>query len=374
MVNTSAQRGIAPLIIIVVVGIGIVGVLAFNKSPLNKQPPGAKQEIQKAAGQKTNLYSNFDEQLSLEAPSSWQAEEYPESISEVDVWFLSPLENSKDGYRERVSLTIMEVAGPQAPKTLGEVYNPVNIDEIAREEFKETEGTISRITRTLLSQEETTLAGIQAKKFTEETVDTEGLGYKKLTYFFLKDNKIYSLTYTAEEQSFDKFLPDAEKIIKSFKFGPQEIKWRTHTNDQTGYTVKIPSHWKVTETPSETSREINIAHPKNKALVQITALKDEGLKDMNYLKSSVAEFKARLENDPDITELGQFKDQYDKDTGAFIARGFEKRNDKDWYFEQRGILSTKGRVVLMHGAVLGTLNKEYLNIIADIMDSLKIDN
>lgn len=111
VVNISAQRGIAPLIVIIIVGIGIAGAVVLNKSPLNKQPAGAKQETQKTASQKNNLYSNFDEQLSLEAPSSWQTEEYPESISAVDVWFLSPSENSGDGYRERVSLTVTEVAG-----------------------------------------------------------------------------------------------------------------------------------------------------------------------------------------------------------------------------------------------------------------------
>lgn len=358
------QKGLAPIAIIAIVGIIIVGVFAVTKTPSNRQTQTADKADQKTqqTKQSSNLYSNFDEQISIEGPKGWKLIENPApDRPDIVLQFDSPKESNDDKYNEHIGLAIDTFS------------SNINLDEFVDIWL---EGVKKRFNGNVevISREKTSLGGVDAYKVVQIGKE-EGKDYKVkfTTILVLKGNKGYTLNYTSPGEGSDQYLQDVEKSFQSFKFGSQQIQWETYRNDQIGYIVEIPKDWKVTNNPSETSREISIVHPQGKALVLITALKDEGLKDINYLKNSVAAFKTKLENDPTITELGQFKDQYDKDTGVFITRGFEKREGKDWYFEQRGVLSTKGKVVLMHGAVLGNLNKEYLNIIADLMDSFKID-
>lgn len=364
MNKTSAQRGLAPIAIITIVGVILVGIFAVTKTPTNRQTQTADKADQKTQQTQpsSNLYSNFDEQLSIEGPKGWKLTENPNpDRPDIVLQFDSPQEGPDDKYNEHIGLAIDEFSSNITLDKYLEIWLGGS--------KKSFDGN-----REVISKEKTSLGGVDAYKVVqigkEEDKDYK---VKFTTILFLKDNKGYTLNYTSPGEGSDQYLQDVEKSFQSFKFGPQEIQWETYRNDQIGYIVEIPKGWKVTNTPSESSREISIVHPQGKALVLITALRDEGLKDINYLKNSVAQFKAKMENDPTITKLADFKDQYDKDTGTFIARGLEKREDRDWYFEQRGVLSTKGKVVLMHGAVLGTLNKEYVNVIADIMDSFRID-
>lgn len=168
--------------------------------------------------------------------------------------------------------------------------------------------------------------------------------------------------------------PATQQQPQSSQSGQQvEAGWETYKSQQYGYTVKIPKGWKVTDTPSETSREISIVHPGAQSLVMITALKDEKLKDINYLKDSIKAFKEKLEKDPATLQLAKFEDKVEGNTGGFIAIGEEKREGVNWYFEQRGLLSTNGRVLLFHGAAQSNVYKEYKDIITEIIKSFSLE-
>ena len=152
----------------------------------------------------------------------------------------------------------------------------------------------------------------------------------------------------------------------------KDIEWETYKDDQYGYTVKIPRGWTVTNSPSETSREITIMHPGAQAIVLVTSLKDEGLKDITYMKESMKAFKAKLENDPSTVQVAKFEDKVEGNTGGFIAIGEEKRSGVNWYFEQRGLMSTKGRIMLFHGAAQANVYKQYKDIISEIIESFTV--
>lgn len=151
------------------------------------------------------------------------------------------------------------------------------------------------------------------------------------------------------------------------------VVWETFKSDQYGYTVRIPEGWKVTDNPSENSREITVMHPGAQAIVLITALNDEGLKDTAYMKSSMQDFKEKLENDPQTLQVAKFQDKIEGNTGGFIAVGEEKRSGVNWYFEQRGLLNTSGRILLFHGAAQSNVYKQYKDIISEIIESFTIE-
>lgn len=148
------------------------------------------------------------------------------------------------------------------------------------------------------------------------------------------------------------------------------VKWQTYTSDEYGYTFKIPSGWKVIDIPKETSREIIITHPQTKAMVSITALKDERIKDVNFMKDSIAKFIDKLKNDPVIVRIiSEPNQQVTGNKGTFIVKGEEKKEGKNWYFEQRGVLSTDGKVLLFYGKSLTSEGDVYTNIVTEIIDS-----
>jgi eukaryotic-like serine/threonine-protein kinase len=75
-----------------------------------------------------------------------------------------------------------------------------------------TEKQIDYTEEQLLESNTTTLAGLPAHKiiFTD-------LGLKTMQVWTIKDDKIYTITYTAEEEDFQGDLQIAERMIKSFQ-------------------------------------------------------------------------------------------------------------------------------------------------------------
>lgn len=344
--SKTYQRGRSPLVIIVIVGLVIAAIVIFFKLSPQTQP--------------ANTYSNFDEELSIQTPKNWQIKENP--VPQTLVAFFSPKEGENDRFVENVGLDIIDLSvKPNA--TLEELVSAW-INQ-SKSEFPDSFEVIS--------QESTKLGDIEAIKVISSAKD-EVSPLKSMAFFAIKDGEGYTLNYSAEEKSFDKFLPDVESLVKSLTFGPQEVKWENYKSDEYGYSVSIPSGWKVNNTPSETSREISIVHPQGKALVLITALKDEGLKDTNYMKESMQAFKEKLENDPVIVRLAKFEDKVEGDTGAFIGIGEEQREGANWYFEQRGLLGTSGKVLLFHGAAKSDVYEKYKDIISKIIEGFKIDD
>lgn len=67
----------------------------------------------------------------------------------------------------------------------------------------------------ILSQEDTILSGFPAKKIIYRNVQPEAK-FKYIQILTLKDQKVYSLWYSAEEEDFDKYLNDFSKIVESF--------------------------------------------------------------------------------------------------------------------------------------------------------------
>ncbi|MBQ9940289.1 MAG: hypothetical protein IJO74_01975 [Clostridia bacterium] len=65
--------------------------------------------------------------------------------------------------------------------------------------------------------EEITLGGVPAKKLTYE-VTIGQIPYRYIQVFALKDSNVYTLTYAARTEVFDKHLKNVNGIIESFSF------------------------------------------------------------------------------------------------------------------------------------------------------------
>ena len=90
------------------------------------------------------------------------------------------------------------------------------------------------------------------------------------------------------------------------------------------------------------------------------------------MKDSIAKFKEKLENDSATLKLDTFNEQTDGNIRAFIATGLERRGGADWVFEQRGMLSTNGRVLLFHGAAQSAVSTAYTDVVSEIIEEKEI--
>lgn len=352
MTKRFAQKGFAPILIVVILGlIAVVGVSLFKGGSVGKKSDEKQVD--------TSIYSNYDDKISINTPAKWQIKENPTQGTQVS--FFSPKENEEDRFIENVNLQISDLsANPEI--VLDDIVKAWNNQSLVDypDSFK------------IVTQDKITLSGVDAVKIVYLASDNIS-ALKGMTIIFFKDGKAYSINYASEEKSYEKFLPAVEKLVKSIKLEAQEIKWEDYKSEEYGYSLKLPVGWLVKDNPKENGREITVTHPQGKVIVIITALKDENLKDLDYMKESIKAFKDKLENDPTILQIANFADQVEEDTGGFIAIGEEKRLDKNWYFEQRGLLGTSGKVLLFHGATLSPLYNDYKDVITKIIVGFKLE-
>jgi hypothetical protein len=91
------------------------------------------------------------------------------------------------------------------------------------------------------------------------------------------------------------------------------------------------------------------------------------------MKSFMAQFKQRIVEEPGMT-LEQFNDSVEGDTGGYIASGEQDVDGKVFLFESRGLLSTRGRVLIFHRAVAKDAFDELDESLSKIIKSFSVGN
>ncbi len=136
---------------------------------------------------------------------------YPENWSErndiagVLGIFLSPQEDAKDIFQENVNILSQDLT-----------LNPAIQELSSYTEFSQTQIESFLTEGKILSLEDVTLAGLPAKKM----LYTSKQGQVTLQYlgvWMIKEKKAYVITYTALQSQFDRYLPQAQAVINSFK-------------------------------------------------------------------------------------------------------------------------------------------------------------
>jgi hypothetical protein len=145
---------------------------------------------------------NLTQGIRLRYPAGWEKRE-DSSAAGFIVLFGSPQESPTDHFRENLTLIVEQ---PPLAVTLEQVvsFNTQNIPQ---------QIPITSMTAT----QPTKLAGMLAYEVTYSGLLQNGLAGKWWQLYAVKNNKVYTVTYTAEAEKFEVFLPAMQDIIASLE-------------------------------------------------------------------------------------------------------------------------------------------------------------
>ncbi len=138
----------------------------------------------------------------IEYPSNWYLSQKGEMGTKF--FLFTKLESKTDAFSENINLIVQDLSS----------YNNINLDKYTEISEKQIGDMISnskiiesnRIKREGLEFHKIIYTGIQGK-----------LTLKFLQYYFVNKEKAYVLTFSAEKNTFSKYIETAEKILNSFK-------------------------------------------------------------------------------------------------------------------------------------------------------------
>lgn len=355
MNKKTVQRGLAPLILILIAGVVIAGIVVVSKGSLTGKKSSSPQQ---ASQQSLSSYSSFDDNVSIQTSDGWNLKENPQPGTQVA--FFSPKESGDDKFIENVGLNVSDLSAKPN----------VTLDEVVKAWTDKSQSEFPDSFK-VISQDKTTLGGVEAVKIIYQAKDQVS-ALKGMAVFALKDSKAYILNYSAEEKSFDKFLGGVNQIINSFKFGEVALDWETFKNSEMGYTVKHPKGWVVKDGSGETNRKVTVSHPKNFANVLIAAHKDDSLKEKSGMAKAIQGRKEFLGSDKEL-KIANFKDTVEEKKGGWLMVGGKVIDGQKWQLEERGLLDIYGKVLLMQSGYSENYGRQYKDVVRQIMDSFSIE-
>lgn len=150
--------------------------------------------------------------------------------------------------------------------------------------------------------------------------------------------------------------------------------WQEFKSEQFGYTVSYPASWIVKEQPiQDVSPELLIVEPNGLAFVRIVAFYDPSLTDADAIRASIAAYREKLRSGEEDSRLFDFESDVQENIGGFFAYGEFYLGDTLHRYEERGLLATNGRVLLMRGAVFVTEFDKLAPTLAQMMDSFVVN-
>jgi serine/threonine-protein kinase len=147
-------------------------------------------------------YENSQYGIKVNYPQNWDKQENSNIITKEVVTLVSPRTNDADKFLETVSVTVEDLP---SPKSLEEYTS------FAKQEIKQNNQDVQ-----ILSEGEATLAGNKAYQLIYTRLDGQ-VKLKTMAVWTLKNFKAYAVVYEAEIGQFDRFLNQAESIMKSLQ-------------------------------------------------------------------------------------------------------------------------------------------------------------
>ncbi|OGE33186.1 hypothetical protein A3C59_03655 [Candidatus Daviesbacteria bacterium RIFCSPHIGHO2_02_FULL_36_13] len=351
--NKSAQKGLAPLILVLIVGVVIGGIVIASKGSFT-----SKKSAEQTSQQSSSLYSSYDDNVSIQTPDGWTLKENPQPGTQAT--FFSPKEGVDDKFIENVGLSVSDLSAKP----------DVTLDEVVKAWIDQSQSEFPDSFK-VISQDKTTLGGAEAVKLIYQAKDKVS-SLKGMAIFALKDSKAYILSYSSEEKSFDKFLDGVNQIINSFKFGGIVLEWETFKNSEMGYSVKHPKGWVAKDSSGETNRKLTVSHPKNFANVLVAAHKDDSLKEGGGMAKAIKGRKEFLESDKEL-KIADFKATVEEKKGGWLMVGEKTIDGQKWQLEERGLVDIYGKVILMQSGYSEDYGKQYKDVVREIMDSFSVE-
>lgn len=138
--------------------------------------------------------------LKIKHPQTWNSPDINNPTTGEKVTFISPKQTEADKFQEKVTVSVQDFSG--------------RLEEFSNLSIKEINNNMSKAK--IVSLSETFIAKKPGKELVFTGINGEN-SLRNLQVFTLKGDKAYVIIYTAEKDSYEKFLPTAETMIKSFE-------------------------------------------------------------------------------------------------------------------------------------------------------------
>lgn len=145
-------------------------------------------------------YRNENYGISFKYPQDWTVEELEDPITGEIAVIVSPLENASDSFQEKIYLSIDNYAADR------EEYGRYLLDKI-----RDTANVMN-----LTYKQDSKLLGDRSTQSIIYQRKQDNIDLQQKETFTFKNGKVYSLTYVAEKNQYQKFLDTVNKVIKSF--------------------------------------------------------------------------------------------------------------------------------------------------------------
>ncbi len=147
-------------------------------------------------------YKNTTYSFSIKYPTSWALSENQNGTA---VMFTSPLENKLDTFKENFNVVVQDLS--QHPTKL-DIYTMLSIAQMK---------VLFKSKLVVVDSSPAYLDGHPAYNFTFIVKEADSEMKFKSIWTVVKDVKAYQVTYGATSSQYDKYLPQIDKMIKSFK-------------------------------------------------------------------------------------------------------------------------------------------------------------
>ncbi|MGL6340716.1 MAG: protein kinase domain-containing protein [Waterburya sp.] len=149
---------------------------------------------------KLSLYQDPSQGFEVGYPELWSKENRDDFFA-TGVIFFSPLENAQDTFKEQVSI-LVEVL-PQ----------DMSLAKYTEESIAE----IKKLSDPNVSTAQTVNLGKQEARQVIYSGEENGNPVRRMQTWSIKNNQAYVITYTAQPDSYESYLPIVEKMIESFE-------------------------------------------------------------------------------------------------------------------------------------------------------------
>lgn len=152
-----------------------------------------------------NNYVSTQNKFETSYPGTWTKKDGNNFVS-----FLAPSEGSMDLFQENINITVQDLS--KQPMTL-DGFTKLSKDQVVS--LLGQSAMLSLTNKICYGQSCAEMVYVMAKN----PVKSINLDLKIKQIWFIKSNKAFVLTYTAETSRFNNYLGIADKILSSFKLG-----------------------------------------------------------------------------------------------------------------------------------------------------------
>ena len=143
--------------------------------------------------------SNTEPGFSIDYPKAWSKQNRDDMFSRGAV-FLSPLENDTDKFREKVSILVEDLSA----------------DMSLAEYTRSSVAQIKQLSDPNVAPAQTVNLGKETARRVVYNGLEDGNWVRRMQTWTVVGDRAYVITYTAQPESYDSYLPTVEKMIESF--------------------------------------------------------------------------------------------------------------------------------------------------------------